>query len=245
VGALQSTIRIAENLQAMRVVVFDLDDTLYPEHHYVQSGFRAVSAFLQDTAVLGQDVFPAMWSLFVEGERGAVFNRVLAARGVTPSQDLIDTLIDVYRSHQPDIALYPDARAVLDYFYGRKTLALLTDGYVQTQTAKISALGIARYFEVVLLTDQLGRGCWKPSPAGFEKIMHTLGGSPAGYVYIADNPLKDFAAPRRLGWQTVRVQRSGGVYSAATAPQEGFEPDLLVEDLYQAGRMLNPDFSGP
>lgn len=244
-GALQSTIRIAENLQAVRVVVFDLDDTLYPEHRYVQSGLRAVSDFLQDTAVLGQDAFPAMWSLFAAGERGAVFNRVLEACGVAPSQDLIDTLIAVYRSHQPDITLYPDARAVLDHFHHRKPLALLTDGYVRTQTAKIAALGIARYFEVVLLTDQLGRDCWKPSPSGFEKIMHTLGGSPVGYVYIADNPLKDFAAPRRLGWQTVRVQRPGGVYSDTTAPQESFEPDFLVEDLYQAGRLLDPDFCEP
>ena len=30
----------------MPVLVFDLDDTLYPEISYVHSGFRAVAAFL-------------------------------------------------------------------------------------------------------------------------------------------------------------------------------------------------------
>jgi putative hydrolase of the HAD superfamily len=29
------------------VLIFDLDDTLYPEISYVESGFRAVSAFLE------------------------------------------------------------------------------------------------------------------------------------------------------------------------------------------------------
>jgi putative hydrolase of the HAD superfamily len=237
-----STLHFPECLQSVQVIVFDLDDTLYSEHEYVHSGFRAVSAFLKAEGIVRQDVSDAMWSLFAAGERNAVFNRVLENFGVEPAQELIDRLIGVYRSHQPQIALFTDACAVLDYFHRRRTLALLTDGYTQTQAAKVFALGIADYFEVVVLTDQLGRDCWKPSPVGFEKIMHTLGGSPTGYVYIADNPLKDFAAPRRLGWMTLHVRRPGGVYADTTAPEEGFEADVKVEDLYQAARLLDPDF---
>ncbi len=239
---LQPDTYLPDPLRAVRVIVFDLDDTLYPEHRYVLSGFRAVSAFLQDQGIAGQDVSPAMWSLFVAGQRGSVFNRVLEDCGIAPAKDLIDTLIDVYRSHRPDIELYPDARAVLDYFHLRRPLALLTDGYVQTQTAKIAALSIARYFDAVMLTDELGRSCWKPSPAGFERIMLTLGGTPDGYVYIADNPLKDFAAPRRLGWHTVWVHRPEGVYSGASAPDGSFEPSVTVEDLYQAARLIDAGF---
>ncbi len=237
-----STQHSPDNLQSVQVIVFDLDDTLYSEHEYVHSGFRAVSAFLRDEGIVRQDVSHAMWSLFTTGERSAVFNRVLEDCGVAPTQALIDRLIGVYRSHRPAITLLPEARAVLNYFHRRKPLALLTDGYTQTQAAKIFALGIADYFEAVVLTDQLGRDCWKPSPAGFEKIMRALGGSPTGYVYIADNPLKDFAGPRRLGWMTLHVRRPGGVYADKAAPEEGFEADVQVEDLYQAARLLDPDF---
>jgi len=241
--AVLSHMNSAGCLQSVQVIVFDLDDTLYPEHQYVKSGFRAVNMFLQEQGIVLTDTFPLLWSEFLTGERGSVFNRVLEVCGVAPARDLIDTLIAVYRSHPPDITLYPDARDVLNYFNCRKPLALLTDGYVQTQTAKIAALDIAGYFETIILTDQLGRDCWKPSPAGFEKIMHTLGGSPAGYVYIADNPLKDFAAPHELGWQTVCVRRSEGVYSDAAAPDDRFGAAFQVDDLYQAARLLDAHFA--
>jgi putative hydrolase of the HAD superfamily len=134
---------------------------------------------------------------------------------------------------------------MLDFFSRRKRLALLSDGYVQTQTAKIAALNIARYFDEVVLTDELGRGCWKPNPAGFERIMLALGGDPDGYVYIADNPLKDFAAPRSLGWHTVCVRKPEGVYSTTMAPDESFEPACTVADLYQAGCLLDAGFASP
>ncbi len=30
---------------------------------------------------------------------------------------------------------------------------------------------------------------------------------------MADNPAKDFVAPHRLGWRTVRVRRAGGLHA--------------------------------
>jgi putative hydrolase of the HAD superfamily len=32
------------------------------------------------------------------------------------------------------------------------------------------------------------------------------------YIYVADNPEKDFVGPRRLGWTTVRIRRQMGLY---------------------------------
>lgn len=240
-----SKMNAAPCLQTMRFVVFDLDDTLFPERQYVQSGFRAVSAFMREQGVVGQDLFPAMWSRFISGEHSEIFNRVLEEYGIAPQKDLIDSLVSVYRTHPPEIALYPDARAVLEYFHNRKPLALLSDGYLQTQTAKLAALGIRHYFSVIVLTDQLGRDCWKPSPAGFEAIMQTLGSDPDGYVYIGDNPKKDFAAPRQLGWQSIRVRRPEGVYAGEVASDTDFEAGFIVEDLYQAARLIDPGFTTP
>ena len=233
-------------LQAVRVIVFDLDDTLFPEYQYVQSGFRAVSAYLREKGLVAQDVFPAMWHRFNAGEHSEIFNRVLEEYGIAPQKDLIDSLVLAYRTHRPEISLYPDARAMLTYFHERKPLALLSDGYMQTQMAKLETLGIRHYFSAIVLTDQLGRNCWKPSPAGFEEIMmRTLGSDPAGYVYIGDNPRKDFAAPRQLGWQSIRVRRPHGVYAGEGAPDTDFEAGFMVDNLYQAARLLDPGFTAP
>ena len=230
-------------LQAVQVIVFDLDDTLFPERQYVQSGFKAVSTFLREQGLVEQDTFPTMWRRFIAGERSEVFNRVLEEYGVAPQKNLIDSLVRVYRTHLPEISLYPDALAVLDYFHERKQLALISDGYKQTQTAKLAALGIKHYFNAVVLTDQLGRDCWKPSPMGFKNVMQSLGGKPAEYVYIGDNPLKDFAAPRQLGWKSIYVKRPQGVYAGEIAPNERYEADFLVSDLYEAAKLLAPAFT--
>jgi putative hydrolase of the HAD superfamily len=233
------------SLQSVQVITFDLDDTLCPERQYVQSGFKAVSTFLREQALVKQDVFPAMWSKFIAGEHSEIFNRVLAEYEINPTKDLIEKLVTVYRTHHPEITLYSDAHAVLDYFHGRKPLALISDGYEQTQTAKLAALGIKHYFDTIVLTDQLGRDCWKPSPVGFKTVMQALGGKPAEYVYIGDNPKKDFAAPRQLGWKSICVRRTEGVYAESIAPNELFEADFLVNDLYEAAKLLDPAFAAP
>ena len=45
---------------------------------------------------------------------------------------------------------------------------------------------------------------------------------------MADNPEKDFRAPRLLGWMTVRVRRGGSLHEATATPDyvDAELPDL-------------------
>jgi putative hydrolase of the HAD superfamily len=47
-------------------------------------------------------------------------------------------------------------------------------------------------------------------------------------VYAADNPAKDFVAPHRLGWQTIRVRRQGGLHCGVPG---GDDIDHEVSDM--------------
>lgn len=58
------------------------------------------------------------------------------------------------------------------------------------------------------------------------------------FVYVADNPGKDFIAPKELGWGAIRVRRPGGLHENVDGPGHlaGFEvsnlepvPGLLAE----------------
>ena len=61
-----------------QLVAFDLDDTLYPEREFVQSGFTAVAQHLADAGVIdAESFFNAATSLFVAGARGNIFNLAL------------------------------------------------------------------------------------------------------------------------------------------------------------------------
>ena len=192
-------------------LVFDLDDTLYPESDFVRSGFAAVGDWLHgEHGVAG--FTEEAGRLFAAGARGRIFDEALQRLNVPGDPDLVATLVQVYRAHTPRLSLYPDAARAVGYFGVRCRLGLLTDGYAATQRNKVAALGIGKRFRAIVFTDDFGRECWKPSPVPFERIGAALEARPAECVYVGDNPGKDFVAPNRLGWLTVHLHRADGEY---------------------------------
>ena len=213
-------------------VVFDLDDTLYSERDFVASGFAAVDDYCR--AELGLSDFARRASeSFSSGLRGTIFNTVLASFGITPEPSIVAKLVAVYRDHLPCIRLLDDAQECLHKLHGKLPLALITDGPSITQWNKIRALAIESIFNAIVVTGDLGPEYAKPHPLAFQLIEAQLRTHGTRLVYVADNPSKDFQAPRQLGWQTVRVKRAEGIYSdrptRETADHE--VPDLL-EFLY-------------
>jgi len=221
----------------MIAVVFDLDDTLYPERAYAFSGFGAVARAFE--AQLG-DVLRTtkeLERLFDTLHRPRVFNALLRQRGMPESPELIGAMIDTYRAHRPLISLYPDADAALDRLVVDHTLGIITDGPKRQQSAKIDALSLRDRVDAVILTDELGKGYGKPAPAAFDLMARTLEAAHENCVYVADNPKKDFVAPNALGWRTIRIIRADGVYRDAPVA-EGGAPKHVIASLDEIDRAL-------
>ena len=155
-------------------VVFDLDDTLYDEVDYCKSGFAAVAEHLsaQFGKMKSSQIADSLWKQFETGDRTKTFNNVLDELGIDYDDEFVGELVEVYRTHKPDISLPDDSREVLGQLSEKYALALLTDGFLPAQRYKVDALGIERYFRCIVYTEELGndRSGWKPSPIGFEKI---------------------------------------------------------------------------
>lgn len=200
----------SSNRVARRVLVFDLDDTLYLERDFAFSGFSAVEAHLR--TMHGEIVVPGTCrTLFEQGVRGEVFNQALERFGLAADPAAIAALVEVYRRHAPQIAPCADTMRFLAADSRRR--AIITDGPASMQRAKIAALGIAHQFGLIIPTGELPQGMGKPHPRAFEQVMAWSEGDGAAHVYIADNPAKDFIAPRELGWCTVQIDRVGRVHS--------------------------------
>jgi putative hydrolase of the HAD superfamily len=206
-------------------VIFDLDDTLYDEIEYCRSGFASVAEFLSKLprASAAKHIFGVLWRKFAAGNRHTTFNAALDELGIEYDEQLIQQLLTVYRNHVPQIELPQDSRDVLEKLSHKYTLALLTDGFLPAQELKVRALGIEGYFRCIVYTERLGRECWKPSPAGFEKIMRDLNGQPESSAYVADNEAKDFIAPNRMGFLTVQIIRPRRIHTALSQ-----EPDAAA-----------------
>lgn len=213
--------------------VFDIDDTLYLERDYVRSGFEAVGRWAAKWIHI-EDFTEQCWRMFTAGRRRSIFDEVLCESGTQPSAELVSALVEIYRTHTPSIALAADAFGALNAISHIASIAVVSDGPISSQSRKAEALGLSSFAAPIMLTEVLGSEFRKPHPRAFQHIEHYL---PARFhVYIADNPLKDFAAPKQLGWITVRVRRPDGLHSMVENPQ--ITPDREMGDCSGLPEML-------
>lgn len=213
-----------------QLVAFDMDDTLYPEMDYVRSGYTAVAQHLAGLANLAPDeILAGMWRSFAVNRR-TVFDSVLAGLRLV-DRVTVSSLVELYRAHQPRIALPAVTAEVLTGLRRSGAhLAVVTDGPLVMQQRKADALGLDRYVDKVIFTDSLPPGCAKPSPAAFQHLMDTFAVPAAQCVYVADNPRKDFVGPRQLGWFTVQFVPDAGFYREESSPPNG-HPHQQIHDL--------------
>lgn len=185
--------------QTVKAVVFDLDDTLYPEKDYVASGFKAVEA-----------KFPNV-------KAKELWMRWLNEKSVFDDKENKDELLTVYREHKPSIHLYTDVENLLVLL--RKNgikIGIITDGRPRGQRNKIEALKLEEYVDDIIVTDELGLEFRKPSDIPFRMMKQKLKVPFGNMEYVGDNVHKDFIAPRKLGMQYLWFDNPDGLYRSGS-----------------------------
>lgn len=214
-----------------RAVIFDLDDTLYPERQYVLSGYRAVAGWCQERFALDEKrTFAELVDLFDSGPRGTTFDLFVRSNEIG-DRSTVQRMVDVYRNHEPDIDLYPGALELLGRLVHRLPLGVLSDGYLSVQRRKFKALDIAEYFKAVVFSDELGAEFWKPSEKPFERAAQLLEIEAKDCVYVAENSLKDFVGARKAGMATIRVLGPKGFYTSIEPPTVEHAADVAIDSL--------------
>jgi len=218
-------------MASLQAVLFDLDDTLYPERAFVHSGFQAVALFAEkELGIDRRSGFEELWGYFESGVRGNTYNLWLEAHG----QDVehwLPKLVDTYRSHQPQIEPHTGVVDLLEDLQTRFTLGLITEGQMQTQQNKLNALGLERFFRVVVISGAEERSWWKPHTRPYIRALDQLGVPAARSVYVGDNPRKDFFGARQLGMHTVRVLWPDGLNTSLQPESPAYNADRSVRNL--------------
>ncbi len=193
-------------------LIFDLDDTLYPERAHALAGFGAAAAWAEaelGIAGLAGDLIGYLDA----GHLGRSFALALAARRPEHTEAELAALVRAWRLHEPaSLELFEDARRLLERLAGQR-IGLITDGSAAIQAGKVRALGLAPRFHQIIYTGALGpdRAFHKPHPRAYE-LMEAAFVPPAGapiprFVYIGDNPSKDFVTPNARGWTSIMIVR--------------------------------------
>jgi len=217
----------------LRAVVFDLDDTLYPEKDFVVGGLLKAGEELEK--IIGKEVGAGAIFLEVLEREGVskIFDKGLGRLGVEQTPEILERLVFVYRNHQPKITPFPRTPELLEELHNKGLrLALLTDGPVECQKAKIKALEISRFFDHIVLTHELGgRAFYKPCMAGFETVEILLGVQGQEILMVGDRPRADLEPASRRGWKTIRVAYPGQFHAADKDVDEARPVARSVEEL--------------
>ena len=218
-----------ENISA---VVFDLDDTLYPEREYIRSGYRAVARLVRDKLACDHPLEDWLWRRFCLGRANGALDAMNEHFALGLAGEDIRRLVEEYRRHTPTIQPYADVPQLLETLAGSCRLGMLSDGFLPAQRLKLEALKLGDVFEAVVFTEEMGRDKWKPSPDGFVRLAELLDTPHEACAYVADNPAKDFLAPNALGWLSVQFLRDGQVHAHNPAPPGG-KPQKIVRSAEQ------------
>jgi putative hydrolase of the HAD superfamily len=210
------------------ILIFDLDDTLYDERTYVNSGLKAVAKYGQEK--FGWDAaasYKYMKEVLEKDGRGQVFDSWLAANGKI-SRSLVMKCVKVYRHHNPELHISPQIQNLLVKLFPKYQLYLVTDGHKVVQQKKVEALNISKFFRKVMITHRYGIRNSKPSIYCFYRIREMEQCEWNEMVYIGDNPAKDFVNLNPLGITTVRVKT--GMYRNVIA-EPGYDAQISIENI--------------
>jgi 2-haloacid dehalogenase len=109
--------------------------------------------------------------------------------------------------------LYPEADAVLDAIASKAELALVTNGLTTVQRAKVARLGLDRWFDPIVISDEVGLA--KPDPAIFDLTLdeldrvHGARGRRSQTVMIGDSLTSDMAGAQAAGIATCWFNPAG------------------------------------
>lgn len=193
------------------MVVFDLDDTLYKETDYVASGIRAIAKEVDNNGLISEQ--EALDIINGAPDTATGFDlleaRILIANARSGFN--IDKIVALYRTHTPDIRLSEDTLSALTYLKTAQIkIGIITDGRSLAQRAKIKALGLNRFVadSDIIISGEIGAD--KHTPVPFQMIA---GANPeeTEFIYVGDNPEKDFFWPNNMGWQTIMLRDINGL----------------------------------
>lgn len=225
----------------IRLLVFDLDDTLYLERDYVRSGFAHIASVVAQSAPYTADTIrESLDQGFAEGVRGTAFDRLLERFPQLRQRWTVAQLVEQYRNHQPTLTLALEAAQMLRQLRADGArLAVLTDGPPVSQRAKYKALGLPSLVDYVVFSEDAGIEYRKPHVRAFQEISRRFHVPAAHSVYVGDNPAKDFFAGRQLGWHTIRLRIPEQLRFALEPPSGAYAADIEMTSIDELSQYLS------
>jgi HAD superfamily hydrolase (TIGR01549 family) len=208
---------------AVRVVLSDLDDTLFDHTHATRSALAEVREAtpglshwsLDDLEATHRDLLETMHvevlagRVSIDDARAERFDRLMRAAGLSHARAHAVGVAQLYRRTyeqvwRPVPGALPLVQAIRQA--GVK-LVIVTNNVVQEQTIKLDRCGLATYVDVLVTSE--GVGVAKPDPRIFEVALAEAGATRDEAVMIGDAWATDIDGAKAAGVRAVWLNRFG------------------------------------
>ena len=211
-----------------KIIVFDLDDTLFKEIDYLKSGYHHIASLVSNVYIAEDGVYQLMLNTYLQG--GDSFATVVQKYGFRSFS--VEWMQGVYRNHKPKISLDDDTKDMLDRLKTNGVkLGVITDGRTRQQQNKMDALELSKYMDKNDIVINVKADRFKPDRRSFRHFMNKYGEF-CDYWYVGDNTDKDFLAPNSLGWTTVCLLDDG-----MNIHKQCFDKDPIYLPKYKISRI--------
>ena len=211
----------------IRVIAFDLDDTLWDVGPVITRAESILAKWLEKE-IPGYSHEP--FKLMPIRERLLKEDPTLSHRLTAFRQRLIEasllSLVDkksaafhaeaameVFLVARNEVHFFEGAHATLRYLSQSFQLGAITNG-----NADIYRLGLNDYFSFAFSAEQVGAP--KPAPDLFHAALAHTGCEPSQMVYVGDDPIKDVDAANELGLHTIWMRSKGRSLKGESNPDE-------------------------
>jgi len=225
------------------VVLFDVDHTLFDFDASERAAFAAMveaveGEFVPEHFAIYKGLNAALWQQVERGEilAGDVRDRrtaqFCAEVGLDADRDqMTRAFLDGLGANGD---LYPGVREVLEQLHGTVALGMATNGISVVQRTKMSRVGLDRFFDAGVISDEVGVA--KPDPAFFDLLLGQLGDPDrASVLMVGDSLNSDIQGGINAGVATCWYNPHGKPGSAEV------QPTYEISDLTQVLRLVLAD----
>lgn len=213
---------------AIKVLAFDLDDTLWDMrptliraekklYAWLKSNCPRISYDLVAMRELRNEVLqehPQLKTSISELRR-RVIERALQLSGYTAaeSETFSHQAFEAFLQARNQVLFFEGALDAVQQLTRHYVLGTLTNG-----NADIKRLGLADYFSFSFSAEQVGAP--KPAPNLFYAALKHTGVKAQEMIYIGDHPEFDISAAHKVGLQTIWVNLNAQAFTGEVLPDE-------------------------
>ena len=223
---------MVKNSGNIKVIIFDLDDTLYDcSGTLVVRGRRQVSKTIAKLINCSEEEAYQLQLDMEEkyGVKANIYEKIVSHYHLpgTYAQELLEEFVHTDIS---DITVFPDVIDTMIQLKGRGYwMVLVTSGDKEIQRKKIDVLGLNnRYFDDIVITE---RNKGQPKKACFQEIMKRYDLQAEEFVCVGDKIDDELTASKSLGMVTVMFEH-GRHYIAYLKVQDKYiKPDYFIKHI--------------